>query len=981
MSKKKKVIFSILSFAFVAILSCGVIFLPDWSQKDEGQKNMLSETEAATTPTNTSGTWIDSGRRGTSFGGGSGTESDPYLISNAQQLAYLSYRVDQEKKYNYKGVYFKQTANIDLSAYYWYPIGPNDGRPGGYAFSGNYDGGEYTISGLFTQSGKSYQGLFGYCYNANISNVGIIDGFIQGTSYVAGIVASGGAIIHNCFNNASIEGEGDYIAGIASSVSVIDNCYNHGDVVGLGGSYVGGVIGNVYLGMKKCSNTGSVQGSSFVGGVAGESGGDVENCSNSGFVEGSSYVGGIIGNDSSSTEIKYCVNTASISGMSNVGGIVGRSECPFDWNIESCYNTGSITATEDQVGGIVGYCDSRNIKNCYNSGNVIGRSYVGGIVGTIQLGTVGLKHRFLSNCYNSGSIKCSSSGVGGIVGNVERYYKNSVIVNCFNLGKASSSVNGAAVGGIVGMGSSTISSCYYGYNCSSSVGGVNGADTTGAKYLSGIYSLATSSSWYTTSSNWNSAYPWDLDKVWFVGESLPELRMELIYDYDFSGYSLVGSGSSSDPYRIRSEQDLAFLSWTIVENKPYGHTPSGEGNSSSPRFFYSNKYFRQENDLDFSNLGWWQPIGVDLSSSPTDEYNYFSGNYDGQGFDIIGIVTEGSSQSAWYRGLFGVAGGASTNLPATIKNVNMKSCYIRGYDYSGGILGKSEGNCHISNCSVAGVVNDRSYSGGIIGEIDSSILNTRIENCVNYATIQGNSEIGGILGLINGLYGGSQAGVTKVNDIVIENCVNFGNIIGDAVTGGIAGYASAIGIKNCLNVGDVTSLDSIAGGIVGTAVNGDMLLQNCLNLGDVSGGENYEAGGLIGSVGLTIGNVIIENCGTEGKVESAGVVGGFVGSFSSLLNLYDSTFKMTNCFASVEMTGSAIIGEYDNSEGEISYDKIVMLVNGTTKRYVGSDFSAFIWINSSSCPVLKSFAWLQSLWPSTVTETNLRNAGWTKVSV
>ena len=929
MSKKKKVIFSMLSFAFVAILSCGVIFLPDWSQKDEVQKNMLSETEAATTPTNTSGTWIDSGRRGTSFGGGSGTESEPYLISNAQQLAYLAYIVNNGNSYS--GKYFKQTANIDLSAYYWNPIGTLS-----YKFSGNFDGSGCIISGLFTQSGKSYQGLFGHADEAVLANIIIQDSLVVGSSYVGSIVGmSSGGLIKNCHNFANVQASSSSVGGIAGSAMLssdgsieanVINCMNEGNVSGT--SYVGGIASVCFA--AYCSNNGDISGSSSVGGII--AAGIVKNCINNGDVAGGTLSTGGIVAECSSYEVEKCYNTGDVTGAQYVGGIVGMANYGF---VKNCYNEGNVTNTSQDtnsaVGGICGYAISSQINNCYNDGY-----------------------------YDYGIIQGAFS-TGGIVG-----YFQGTVSNCYNLGKVSSSVNGAGVGGIVGWGSSTISSCYYGRNCSSSVGGVNGADTTGAKYLSGIYSLARTPSWYTTSSNWNSAYPWDLDKVWFVGESLPSLKMELIYDYDFSGYSLAGSGSSSDPYRIRSEQDLAFLSWTIVENKPYGHTPSGEGNFSSPRFFYSNKYFRQEKDLDFSNLGWWQPIGVDSSASPNlDGYNYFSGNYDGQGFDIIGIVTCGESGG---NGLFGFAGGASTSLPVTIKNVNMKSCNI---NVGAGILSDSEGNCYISNCSVSGKV----YLAGIVSYINE--LNTRIENCVNYATIQGGTEVAGIVTRVDAI-NLVQEGVTKVNDIVVENCVNFGNIIGNDITGGIAGYASAIGIKNCLNVGKIISVGDQAGGIAGYS-GGDTLLQNCLNLGDVSG-ESC-AGGLVGYVSLMLGNTTIENCGTEGKVESAGVVGGLVGEISNSLNIYDSTFKMTNCFASVEMTGSAIIGEYDNSEGEVSYDKIVMLVNGTTKRYVGSDFSAFIWINSSSCPVLKSFAWLQSLWPSTVTETNLRNAGWTKVSV
>ena len=60
-----------------------------------------------------------------SYAGGSGTESDPYLIATASQLAKLAYETRINKKY-YSGTHFKLTDNIDLGAYSWTPIGTAD---------------------------------------------------------------------------------------------------------------------------------------------------------------------------------------------------------------------------------------------------------------------------------------------------------------------------------------------------------------------------------------------------------------------------------------------------------------------------------------------------------------------------------------------------------------------------------------------------------------------------------------------------------------------------------------------------------------------------------------------------------------------------------------------------------------------------------------------------------------------------------------
>ena len=56
------------------------------------------------------------------FAGGTGTEADPYLITNAKELALIAKNVNEQTT-DYKGVFFKQTADINLDGAAWEAIG------------------------------------------------------------------------------------------------------------------------------------------------------------------------------------------------------------------------------------------------------------------------------------------------------------------------------------------------------------------------------------------------------------------------------------------------------------------------------------------------------------------------------------------------------------------------------------------------------------------------------------------------------------------------------------------------------------------------------------------------------------------------------------------------------------------------------------------------------------------------------------------
>lgn len=101
-----------------------------------------------------------------SYAGGTGTQSDPYLISSAEQLAKLAKDVKDGPEISYirEGSYYRLTQDIDLSAHKWYPIGTMLNNTINKSFAGFFDGNSRTISGMRIENDyepESMNGLFG----------------------------------------------------------------------------------------------------------------------------------------------------------------------------------------------------------------------------------------------------------------------------------------------------------------------------------------------------------------------------------------------------------------------------------------------------------------------------------------------------------------------------------------------------------------------------------------------------------------------------------------------------------------------------------------------------------------------------------------------------------------------------------------------------------------------------------------------------
>ena len=129
----------------------------------------------------------------------------------------------------------------------WTPIGTRVSSSENSPFSGEFDGQDYEISGLFYNNvtDGSYIGLFGYTLSAIIKNIGLVDSYIAAMQYVGGIcgflkdTSDATGEISGCYNNSRVKGKYT-VAGICSyagSYTVISNCYNEGEITGLSEIY------------------------------------------------------------------------------------------------------------------------------------------------------------------------------------------------------------------------------------------------------------------------------------------------------------------------------------------------------------------------------------------------------------------------------------------------------------------------------------------------------------------------------------------------------------------------------------------------------------------------------------------------------------------------------------------------------------------------------------------------------------------------
>ena len=119
-----------------------------------------------------------------------------------------------------------------------------------------------------------------------------------------------------------------------------------------------------------------------------------ETCRMKGGADYTDYTGGIAGVFVGNAY--NCVNYATVQGTKHVGGLFG-SYAGKDNYITACANYGKVTASNEYIGGLVGYFGSGTIQDCANYGDVKGTNHVAGLAGYVW-GPSKIKNVF---CYGS----------------------------------------------------------------------------------------------------------------------------------------------------------------------------------------------------------------------------------------------------------------------------------------------------------------------------------------------------------------------------------------------------------------------------------------------------------------------------------------------------------------------------------------------------------------------------------------------------
>ena len=236
---------------------------------------------------------------------GAGTELNPYIISDAEDLAIMADLVNNDSYNTYRVSHYSLTASINLdelatSELKFAPIGTST-KP----FTGQFNGNGNIIYNLRITENSSvaplandkYVGLFGYVgTRGTIEDTGISNAnYGKGTSqYVGGLVGYNVGTVRQCFFEGSLTAS-DTVGGIVGyNAGTVTRCFANGYVyAGTNNAKAGGLIG--------------------VNDSKGSLSYSYAQCAVSVSVQNAYNAGGIIGNQLSSTAHSYCYYNSSVN--------------------------------------------------------------------------------------------------------------------------------------------------------------------------------------------------------------------------------------------------------------------------------------------------------------------------------------------------------------------------------------------------------------------------------------------------------------------------------------------------------------------------------------------------------------------------------------------------------------------------------------------------------------------------------------------
>ena len=308
------------------------------------------------------------------FGGGSGTQEDPWIIVNVRQLDNMRHYIDPSTPRHYK-----QMRDLDLNDLSvrvtpteanWTPVdsmGPD--KP----FNGSYNGMRFSIKNMVVLTGNNSSdrssGFFGCLFEATIINV------VFENAQVDYEDASNAGVLAGRIDNSTIDG----VIVLNSRVSQA--------------SYMGGLVGFANAStFKNCSiqvilNSPQANPSFYVGGFVGDSShSSFQNCQvqSSAITGKSTRIGGFAGNSDTSV-FQNCRFQGTIEDAiaTYVAGFVGYAEQDEDLSadaFEACSVSASLIAQRDtstmamlKIAGFLGFSNAKknlSFKNCVVQANI-----------------------------------------------------------------------------------------------------------------------------------------------------------------------------------------------------------------------------------------------------------------------------------------------------------------------------------------------------------------------------------------------------------------------------------------------------------------------------------------------------------------------------------------------------------------------------------------------------------------------------------
>ena len=614
-------------------------------------------------------------------------------------------------------------------------------------------------------------------------------------------------------------------------------------------------------------------------------------------VDGSVYtpysesVGGFFGKYENG-DILNCMNYAKVSAKSIVGGIVGELPINDLGNFTGNINYGTVSSSENKVGGVVGYIYATDAKK-------------------------GINEKLFSGNKNEGAIN-GTKNVGGIVGAIEGYYKYNRydgtyalkinVSTCSNTGKITAL--GDYAGGIVG----------YGNNMDFFKGCTNDGDVTGVNWVGGISGRTDATIYSNGSSNESS-----ITGYAYLGGVAGECGG--VSDATNNGSIITIGSRLEDGVKVSNVGGIVgFCKGSIINCSNLKEIKSTSGGScvggvvGALECNTSSKIDGNSNSGNISSDGEntggvFGKVYANEPSKGTFEVSLAGINNKGNvnGTKNVGGISgtiEGYYKYNQYDGIY--------SLKINVNNCSNTGKISASGDYSGGVTGYGNNMNFFKENNNDGDISGMNWVGGLVGRTDAMVYASGFSN---KNTIIGYSYIGGIAGECNGISDASNNGNVLSVGSRLEEGVKVSNV------GGIVGFCIG-SIENCSNSKEINSSSRglNVGGVAGfLECNTSTKINRNLNNGDVSSnGEN--TGGVFGKIYANEpserGTYEIELVGTENKgtVNGTKNVGGIAGAIDGYYKYkqYDGTYSLKINILNCSNLGR-IVASGDYAGGIIGY--------------------------------------------------------------